>query len=292
MKLFLALLLSLSAAAWAGGRAVTIIPLNGKAITLSISGKDRDYYRLTQQSPLKVQVDGPGKLTITSRLILGAGNADAEKYTILVMEGKNVIKEHATQTDKSEATLQGSNEPVGKSRKVSVKLLEGSFTYAITLAPGSRDAAVRFTLDPEKGKKRLVAIEPLSYDRIVTAKINESLVAYFVASKDRPVQLRVVGPTKVEVNARLNYDQRMQGDQKYSLAITEGEEPVVQKTLQTSKSVGMTYEDWREVVPGKPNSLILAVPAGEHTYKVSLGESVARSVSLKFAIPKKDLKNE
>jgi len=274
------------------GKGVTIIPVNGKPVTLSISGKEREYYRLGVRSPLKIQIDGPGKLIITSRLILGSEKSDVEKYSIQVAEGGTILKEQSTQTDKSDALVNGSSEPVGKSRKASVMVPERSVTYEVRLANTAREAAVRFTLERQRGKKRLVAIEPLSYDRIVTAKIKENLVAYFVASKERAVQLRVVGPTKVQMSARLNYDQRMKGEQKYALSITEGGTPVLQKMLQTTKSVGMSYEDWREVVPGKPNTVFLAVPSGEHTYQVSLGESVGRSVSLKFSIPKKDLKNE
>ena len=147
---------------------------------------------------------------------------------------------------------------------------------------------MRFQFEPEQGK-HLVAIEPLSYDRVATAVINENLTAYYVATAARPVQLRIVGPTRVSLANRLNYDVTMKGEQKYTLSVREGDALVKQWPLQTTKSTGLKYEDWKDVVPGKSIDLILQVPEGEHVYKVSLGESVAQSVSLKFSVPKSDL---
>ena len=273
-------------------KTVTLVPLNGTPVTIVVNEKEKEYYTLSPRNPVKLQVDGPGKLEVISRLKLSRDNADVQKYSVRVTEGKNTLKVQSTQTDKSDATFKLSQDVASKSRKFSLTIPDGSFTYEFFLDDTPAEAAVRFLLEPAKGRRNLVAIEPLSYDKIVTAKINENLIAYYVASRERGVQFRVVGPTRVEVNARLNYDQTMKGEQKYSLLVTEAGKQVAQKLLQTSKSVGLAYEDWKEVVPGKPNSVSITVPEGEHTYQITLGESIAQSVSLKFSIPKKDLDNE
>ena len=84
----------------------------------------------------------------------------------------------------------------------------------------------------------------------------------------------------------------MKGDQKYSVSIHESDQTILLKPLATTKSVGIEYQEWKEVVPGKINEFYLEAPKGEHVYKFNLKQTLARSVSLKFSIPKKDLSNE
>ena len=273
-------------------RSVTLVPQNGSPVTLIVSGKEKEYYSLTGKKPLRVQVDGPGKLVILSRLKLKKSVADMQTYTLVVMDGKTVVKKQSTQTDKSDVMIKGADDVAGKSRKFSLNVPEGSYTYDLSTENSTQDVAVKFLFQSVKGGGKLVSVEPLSYDKVVSAIIKENIVAYYVSTKEHPVQFRVVGPTKVQVGARLNYDDKMKGAQKYSLVMNEGKNVVLQRSLQTTKSTGLNYQEWKEVVPGKTNIISIKVPSGEHTYAISLGEGAGKSVSLRFSIPKSDLKNE
>jgi hypothetical protein len=101
-----------------------------------------------------------------------------------------------------------------------------------------------------------------------------------------------VGPTRVKVTARLNFDATMKSEQPYNIAVLEGSNRIMKKSLSTTKSLGITYQEWKDVVPGKTDIFYIDVTGGEHTYKFSLEETSAQSVSLKFSIPPKDLNNE
>ena len=276
----------------AGRKAVALVPSGGKAITLVISGKEKEYYELSPGTPLKLDLDGPGKLTVISRLLIPKGSSAAEHYSIRITDGPKTVKLHSTQTDRSDAAVRGSDDLPAKSRKFTVDVPEGQATYAFKLEETARNAAVRFQFESKRGPGGMVAIEPLSYDRIVTATIKEKLVAYYVSSATRDVRLRVVGPTQVMVSARLNYDDRLKGEQKFSIIVKDAQGVVIQRAFQTTKSTGLSYTEWKTVVPGKPNQFMLTVPSGEHSYRFSLGESLAQSVSLRFSVPKGDLSNE
>jgi hypothetical protein len=281
-----------SSAPAAGRKTVTIIPENAKSVPVTIGGKARTYYLLGAGSPLRIEVDGPGKLTITSRLLVPAGSAGSEAYTLDIMEGTSVLKSQDTQSGASDATVSLQGFVPAKARKSTYKVGEGSSSYQIRLRKTTRDAVVRITFQPSKRSGAQTTLQPLSYDRVVTCLVKEKLIAYYVASEQRDVQLRVVGPTKVSVATRLSYDKTMKGNQKYAVIVREGTAQVVQKALSTTKSVGVEYKEWKEVVPGKVVSFDLSVPSGEHTYHVTLGQSQAHSVALKFSIPTKDLDNE
>ena len=289
----LAAALGFAAAEVIAGKSIPVIPVQGKAVAVVINGAEKNYYLLPKKAPIKIEVDGPGKLSIVSRLSFPTPSVGSEKYSIRIMEGKVTVKVYSTQTEKSDAVLKTSNTFLGKSRKCSLELPDGSHTYEFYLENNpSPEVALKFFFLPAKGKRKLVTLEALSYDRVVTAMVNEKLIIYYVCSGNHKAQLRVVGPTRMKVSARLNYDASMKGEQKYGISIWENGKQVLLKPFTTSKALGVSYQEWKDVVPGKVNSFYYDVPKGEHAYKFQLEESLAHSVSLKFSIHQKDLDNE
>lgn len=281
-----------AASAWAG-KSVPLIPANGKSVTILTGGQERTYYLLTKSAPITLEVDGPGKLSVLSRLGFAPGAEGPAQYAIKVVEGKATVKRQSTQTGPSDASYKDGRLRPGKSRRFSLDIPERGHTYTVFLeADQAEEAAVRFLFSRSKGAGKLVSLEPLAYDRIVTAVVDEKLIAYYIASGERSVQLRVIGPTRLRVSTRLNYDAAMKGDQKYAVAVSEEGKQVALKSLATSKSVGIEYHEWKDVVPGKVNAFFLDVPKGEHRYRFALAQALAHSVALKFSIPQNDLSNE
>ncbi len=290
---FAAVAISVVAVQAIAGKSIPIIPVQGKAVQVIVNGNEKNYYLLSKKTPLKLEIDGPGKLSVLSRLSFPIESPGSEKYSIRIMEGKKMVREYSTQTERSDALLKISNARLGKIRKSSLQIPDGSHTYELYLEnTSSPEVAVKLSFLPIKGASKLVTLEALSYDRVVTAMVKEKLITYYVCSLERRVQLKVVGPTRMKVSARLNYDESMKGGQKFAIAMSESGKQIFLKPFATTKALGVTYREWKDVVPGKVSSFYCDVPKGEHTYKFSLEESVARSISLKFSIPQKDLDNE
>lgn len=275
------------------GKAIPIVPVKGKAVKIIVKGKERTYYSITARNPLHIEVDGPGKLVILSRVVFPSLSSVSERYSVIVREDGKELKIHATQSEKSTATLKSAGGNLGRGRKTNVKIPEGMHKYEVSVESTlGNEVLVRLSFIPAKGKKNLVSLEPLSYARVVTAVVKEKLIAYYVSSKEQPVQLRVVGPTRLKIATRLNYDSKMKGGQRYSVGVWENDKRLVSKALATTKSVGVEYKEWKDVSPGKPVSFYLAVPKGEHHYSFRLEAGTAMSVAVKFSIPKSDLDNE
>ncbi len=284
-------LLIVSAEAGQRNHAV-IRPANAKAVVLSVEGRELIYYQLDKSRTIKVTVTGPGKLIILSRLGFPPGVSGPQEYSLEIREGGNLIKSYSTSTDRSKASLRDSKVVPGKSRRSSLNAPLGRHTFSMTpKQPAMADVYLRFLYERNAGSGKRVFLTPLSYSRIASTLIRETPISYFVATPEHGVTLRVVGPTKLRVVSRLNYDAKMDGDQKYAVLVEENGKPLLTKPLLTSKSLGVDYRDWKEVVPGKGQIFSVEVPAGEHTYVFKPGESIAQSVSLRFSIPGKDVPN-
>ncbi len=285
-----------TASAFAAGTTRTgdiVITADGqRSVALSIAGKSVRYYRLPASGEIKMTVEGSGDLRVLSRLELTGGTLGTEGYSLEIAEGAKVLKLFTTKTNGSGGTVKATNAPAGKSRKVVVRLPKGrhelTFRLKGTSAPG---VFLRVLFHPTGAAVGLTSITPLSYGRVVTAVVQESLISYFVATPDQEVKVRLVGPLTLRVDARLNFDPKMTGQQKYSITAAENGRPLKSFNLLTTRSQDVVYKDWKEQVPGKKDTFSLDVPAGEHLLSFVLQRGIAQSVSLRFQIPAESLKN-
>ena len=271
---------------------VPLIPVNGKSVTVLSNGKEKKYFLLRKSLPLEIQVDGPTDVKVLTRIAMPASASGAQHYTITVSEQSNVVKKYSTASDKSGASYAGSEDILGKVRKFTLNVPEGSHSYEVSLEDtpfGS--AALRFEASTKKLKasnQATVRLEPLVYDRVATAVVMEKMITYYVCTKENPISVRIVGPTTLEFDTRLNFDSKLQGEQNYAISIWDETKKLASKSFTTTKALEAAYSDWREVVPGKINTYSVKVPDGVHVYKFKLEESLALSASFKFSIPEKD----
>ncbi len=272
-------------------------PMNGKAVKLHIGAKEHIYHVVTKAEPVNLNVTGPATIDLITRLLLPKGASGASDYTIVGSEHGKVFKTYKTSAGPSDATIEDDESIPGKSRKCTVNVPEGDHTLTFALNAENADrCALRFMLSGQKNLAealhgKSVRIEPLSFDRVATTVVSEKLITYYVSSKAKAVQLHVIGPTDVVVDARLNFDPAMVGKQTYTLNVVEGSKTLLAAPLTSTRAAGAYYQDWKEVVPGKLNRIRLTVPPGEHAYTFTLGDCLAKSVSLKFSLPEKAIQN-
>jgi hypothetical protein len=68
------------------GQPVSVAPSGGSAVKVKVGGKEQTYYSLTSSGRLQLKLDGPGKLTIMSRVILPGGGAGEVEYALALRE--------------------------------------------------------------------------------------------------------------------------------------------------------------------------------------------------------------
>ncbi len=269
-----------------------VVPEGEKAVMLSISGNQVPYYQLSKSGELKIKVEGPADLKVFSRLSYPAGANGAQKYTLEISDNGKPLRTQSSAAERSQGVFPELGVAAGMSRKLTLHIPRGSHTLGFRLKETSAPGVfLRVLYHSRAATAKLSLLTPLAYSRVVTASVNESLIAYFVATKDREVKLRVIGPLTLRVESRLNYDSRMIGDQKYGIVMTENGKTVRTVPLLAQRSTAVTYKDWADVVPGKLKTFTFNVPAGEHTYSFLLEQGIPQSVSLRFQIPEASTRN-
>ena len=136
-----------------------------------------------------------------------------------------------------------------------------------------------------KGHEMMVSLTPVEAPRSVLLAEGERTIAYYSVLPKKAVRLRVVGPTRLELMTRLDFDPTMRGTQSYSLAISDGDRRLREVTFKTTKATTASYTNLTDRVPSKFDRVQLVIEAGTHEISVELLQPVQGSVEIRALIP-------
>lgn len=270
-----------------------IYPVKGAATAkVVIKGKERTYYSFSKDKPVRVEVQGPTKVKLYIRLEVPRSSNGLQDFKVgVTLDGKLAGGYSFTAERTKDVTYPGRQDVVpAKRKRLYVEVPEGvhflEFRLAETVAPAAR---ARFYVKARTGKVVMAAMSPVSYASVSTVVVGEQELVYYVATADKPAQMRIFGPTKIDVISRLDYDLTMKGKQEYVIAVSEKGRTINQQRISTGKSDVGSYRERPNLVPGREKKLTITVPAGEHVYEFRLAGTAAKSVSLRFLVPEEDL---
>jgi hypothetical protein len=123
-----------------------------ESVILLVKEKPLDYYVADQQSPVKVEVIGPTRLRVVSRLVYPSGARGSQRYTIKLERDGESLPDKTLETTKS-SVVECESHPdwiIGKSKSFYVEVPKG--THVIMLRPANADSpgvALRFSIPKE-----------------------------------------------------------------------------------------------------------------------------------------------
>jgi hypothetical protein len=281
----LALLIAPSAIAAPRWRAIEDLP-DQTAVRVDVAGKTRVYYRIAAGKEVALQVKGPGRLKIVSRAeVLPGARGTTVPYRVSLREGARLAKEQVTESSVSDQAALLGGVAVCKSRTFTWVIPEGShrIRFSETGAPG---VLVRFLVSSASdAAPPMISMTPIETPRTVTVVEGEKTIPYYSVLPGKPVRWRVVGPTRLELTSRLDFDPTMRGSQSYRLAVLEEGKKPQEFEFKTSKATTASYSDLKDRVPSKLDRAVLQLAAGTHELSIELKAPANGSVEIHARIP-------
>ncbi len=274
----------------------SISPQNGSKLitTLKVKDKPLSYWRLDKSTPTLVKITGPTKLKIVTRAVLPE-KKNSVTYSILVeRDGNKKYKlSRSTKLTKSTTNPQKTSERIGESRSIEFKVPSGEHTYAIFIPKSEKNIVYgRFLV--QNGKKEevnYIDFKPVGALDKVSIVVKEQEYLYHRAQSGRPVELEVIGPTRIKSIVRLEFDHTMRGDKTFRIQVKENDN-IIQTIPFTGKiSATATYKEKTDKLLSRGYTFYIDVPAGKHRYKIDTPDP-GISVLLRFYLPHKSLGNE
>ena len=259
-------------------------------ITLQVGDNARVYFRVTAAKPLEVPVDGPAHVRIVSRV--ECPRSGVVSYRLTAREGGRVVDQIETESSaSSEARLQDGDAPIGKSRRLTFDLPAGHHVLSLALSE-AQVAYLRIQTAGARGAEPMVSLTPVEAERSVNVTEGEKLIPYYTVTAEKPVRLRVIGPTTLELSSRLDFDATMRGTQSYRLRLTDGGQVLRTLEFKTTKAIAASYENVRDRMPSKLQVTKVAVSQGSHEIAVALISPVRGVAQVHARIPEPNVGNE
>lgn len=267
-------------------------PHSGSRTTLTVDGKKRTYHPLNIKKPVVVKVTGPTTLRLVTRAeCLG----EETIYSFLVTRdgAKRYHIARVTSPDPEVHAEGNSRVKLGSSRTATFKVPAGEHTYEISLPAGAKGGVyVRpMVLESAKSPASYVAFLPKSFAEEVRVAVREAEYLYYRGAQNKPLELEVVGPTKLKIVSRLEFDYTMRGEKSYRVQVVEGGKVMATKVLKAKPSALASYVGKSTRVLSEGSTFYLKVPTGRHAYQLTLPDPGVSAV-FRFYLPQKDLGNE
>jgi len=257
------------AAKW---RAIERVPGHAP-VTVTVSEKPRIYFRVSPDSSLSLTVKGPGRLKLVSRAELPRGGARSVSYRIRVVDKGKVLREQATESSAAAGALATQGDGIlCKSRNATVAIPAGDHRLTVSVSGASSVLIRALYSSPAKAGEDMVSITPVDAARSVTVSEGQKLIPYYSVFHGKPVRLRIVGPTRLELSTRLDFDATMRGIQLYRIAVSESGKRIRDVVLKTTKSTTATYTDLRDRSASKSDHIAIPLGDGVHELSVELME--------------------
>ncbi len=300
MKLFypaLLLLISSILLYGADNERKSIKPDNpSKPVTTIVSGKERLYYPLSSKNAAIISIKGAGEFKIITRARFTNSEPNDIKYIIgYRVDGgkKNKIEFDGIKRSLKAIYKNQSLGIPGDEGIISFKLGAGEHNIKVWLESSDPKVAARFIfIQKETKKKSWVSLTPTSNNEPVNLISNEDEVLYYRFTDEKPVKLKITGPSKLKFLLRVENDYSMKGGTDYRLQIKEDSKVKNTYQLSSVRSQTAKYMHENTKIPGKANEIVIDVPKGSHSYQLNLLDKNKCSLLCRILFPKKDIKNE
>jgi hypothetical protein len=256
----------------------------GESVFLKSGTKRYKYYVLEKEKAIYFEINGPTKIKIRTRADLG--NLESAEYDLYVWESKEVIAGRKAKTEPSKLQVEGRSGKCGVARDLFFDVPSGKHTFTISFRSEKVDwVNLRFYQKrPPKKKAKYMSFLPYEYSRAINLKTSKSEISYYLVKEDGGVSVKVIGPTKLQIFCRANYDPSMKGKSKFALGVYEKGKSVETFKGIARKSGKMVFSDLPELIPSTAHKFYLDVPKGEHIYELKKVNSPAPSLAVRLRI--------
>lgn len=256
----------------------------GDGVFLKSDSKRYRYYVLEEGKAIYLDVTGPAKIKLRTRADLGG--LKSGDYDLYVWEGKELIAGRKAETSKSKLTLDGTKETVGLARDIFFEVPRGNHIYSISARSEKIDRFYLRFYQEKKSKKKATYIpyRPYDYSQEIKLKTQKSEIPYYLVKEDGGVRLKVIGPTKIRIYCRANFDPSIEGKSKFALGVYEKGKSIEKFTGIAKKSGKMAFSDLPDQIPSTLHKFYLDVPSGEHIYEFKKVNSPAPNLAVRFKI--------
>ncbi len=242
---------------------------DGKPVEVTVIKRieiKQEYYLLTREKPVEVEVSGPSTLRFYTRLVFTDPSRKSGRYSIILEEDSVRQKAVVKSTEMSKGA-KWNGYRLGKWRSFIVEVPPGRHVYRLYLFDATFDSVlVRPVIEKSYKWKEVTPSTPAE---AIIAVENNNPVRYW-ASDSGKLGFPVDGPARVKIAVRYNFAPRDPEPEDVLVRAYIDGKLVSEKSFTVLKSHSVYYQDNPILIPSVRKVVWLNVPKGKHVLKVEL----------------------
>lgn len=264
-----------------------------KKLQTDVSGKKRTYYDLSYEKPTVINVKGPGKLRILTRVQFANNQTGTLDYDLFYqINGGEAKAVKFTDVEPSKQVKFAENKLgiPGIMQDFVIELDRGYHNIIIKQRKSTAKVYARFNFTPTKPKNRnWIAYSAVQPSELVDLVTRETISTYNRFSMESPLKIEVNGPTQLRILSRIENHYNMKGTINYRLQVKEKGKVINTYQLSSKHSEITVYKDDKELIPGIAREFVINVPKGTHMYEIYPLDKDKSTILGRCLIPKKDI---
>ena len=244
-----------------------------------VTTKTQEYLLLTKKEPITLTVEGPTSLRVYTRILLPSRTSGDHLYKLILAESPMEERIISFETALSAVTSDVHGTAVSKWRSFYIDVPDGENTYTLTHWTSPKDTIlVRFAYESPQPWTIVGATE---YQSTLETIEGGATTRYYELPKSEKVTVKVVGPTRIRITTRLNYDETLFGEQSFTLVANDNGTEVT-FPLKCNRSDALIYQNRSDIVPSNARSVYLSLDEGMHSVTFTISGTLAKSVAVLF----------
>jgi hypothetical protein len=247
-------------------------------VCVKVGGSQGTYYRLDHRKSLEFTVHGPTQVKLGKR-----------SYTLLVSrDGKQIQKRKITAPRSARAQrCTSKKERVGAAREDTLRVPAGKHVYRVRVAEKDKAVVVRLFEQEKTQQGTRVSFRPDEYERACRLKLaNGRSYIHYHATAEKPIRLRVTGPTEILVRTRLDLPPTGAAEDRYRIEVRRDGQPAGVFSYKTRRLAQAAYRDCPQIAPSEDRRLYLSVPPGTWTYELRPADATTPGFMARILIPR------
>ncbi len=265
-----------------------------RGILIGESTKAMVYHRASQDQPAEFSVQGPVPLRVIARHYSPDRGLVTMRLRIEIEEdGQDEVETVVIHLDPrpSNTARRRDGTSVGVLRRGEMKIPMGLHRIRIYPENTTRSAIIRvFKGTPARSAASWVPFAPHRFEQAVILHGPDSETTYYRFTKETPVGLEVLGPLRLRVTTRLDFDEVAGSTQSYVVRVLLDGEPWQVFPLSSRTSPNVFYPDLPEIAPGVAREFTVSTPEGMHDVEIYLASTTAAGASARIRVPARELR--
>lgn len=265
-------LVSAGSAHAAGKKRVVLRPLrSGPEVTILVAGKRRTYHQLSATQSSVVEVIGPGELTILTRARISATAGEMGYGLIYTVDetAPQALDVESAEPASNAAYAEGVAGQPAEAEVLTLTFRQGRHRVTVWLRDSLPEVSARYLFAPRKAMKiRWIAMSPMPPVEPVDLIAGDQTIHCYRFSKERPLKISIIGPTRLRILTRLENTFNMKGRINYRIQVRQKDQVVQTFQLSSRRSETTQYKGGTKLVPGRVREIVLVVPKGLQEYEI------------------------